>query len=105
MKKPSLRVSKWMGDIPVEAECTACAGVRFNVRPISHRPNREEYQKSLQSAFTAHMKNVHSQEDANEGSRDRQGSHGTSLGPPFAPQRLLSRKLSTTRREKCRPGS
>jgi len=66
MKKPSLRVSKWMGDIPVEAECTACAGVRFNVRPISHRPNREEYQKSLQSAYDAHLKNAHPQEDAKE---------------------------------------
>jgi hypothetical protein len=66
MKKPSLRVSKWMGDIPVEAECTACAGVRFTVSPISHRPTRE-YQKSLQSAFDAHLKNVHPQQHANEG--------------------------------------
>ena len=66
MKKPSLHVSKWMGDIPVEAECTACAGVRFNVRPISHRPNREEYQKSLQGAFDAHLKSAHPQEDAKE---------------------------------------
>lgn len=68
MKKPSLRVSKWMGDIPVEAECTACAGVRFNVRPVSHRPNREEYLRSLQSAFDAHLKNAHPQEDANQSS-------------------------------------
>ena len=67
MKRPSLRVSRWMGDIPVEGECTSCAGVRFNVRPISHRPNREEYQKSLQGAFGAHLKNVHVREDSNEG--------------------------------------
>jgi len=66
MKKPSLRVSKWMGDIPVEAECTACAGVRFNVKPVSHRPNREAYQKSLQTAFDAHLKNAHPEKDANE---------------------------------------
>jgi hypothetical protein len=66
MKRPSLRVSKWLGDIPVEGECTACAGVRFNVRPISHRPNREEYGKSLQSAFDAHLKNVHFGEPASE---------------------------------------
>jgi hypothetical protein len=66
MKKPSLRVSKWMGDIPVEAECAVCAGVRFNVSPISHRPNREEYQESLQSAFDAHLKNAHPRKDANE---------------------------------------
>src|ERR1700733_15858969 len=67
MKRPSLRVSRWMGDIPVEGECTSCAGVRFNVRPISHRPNREEYQNSLQGAFGAHLKNVHVREDSNEG--------------------------------------
>jgi hypothetical protein len=66
MKKPSLRVSKWMGTIPVEGECTACAGVRFNVRPISHRPNRLEYEKSLQSAFGAHYKNVHLQEEGSD---------------------------------------
>lgn len=62
MKRPFLRVSRWLGDIPVEGECTACAGVRFNVRAISHRPNREEYQKSLQSAFRAHLKNAHCSE-------------------------------------------
>jgi hypothetical protein len=68
MKRSSLRVSKWLGDIPVEGECTVCAGVRFNVRPISHRPNREEYRKSLQSAFDAHVKNVHPGEAAVKGS-------------------------------------
>jgi hypothetical protein len=66
MKRPSLRVTKWLRDIPVEGECTACAGVRFNVRPISHRPNREEYQKSLQSAFAAHFKSVHPCEEASQ---------------------------------------
>jgi len=68
MKRPSLRVSKWMLDIPVEAECTACTGVRFDVRPSGHRPNRVEYQKSLQSAFDAHFKKVHVREEGARGS-------------------------------------
>jgi hypothetical protein len=67
MKRPSLRVSKWMLDIPVEAECTACAGVRFGVRPSGHRPNRVEYEKSLQSAFDAHFKKVHLHEEGTRG--------------------------------------
>jgi hypothetical protein len=63
MKKPSLRVTKWLGDIPVAAECTSCAGVAFEVKSASHRPTREEYQKSLQSQFDAHRKKVHTLQD------------------------------------------
>jgi hypothetical protein len=63
MKKPSLRVTKWLGDIPVAAECTSCVGVGFEVKSTSHRPTREEYQKSLQSQFDAHFKKVHARPD------------------------------------------
>jgi hypothetical protein len=60
MKKPSLRVTKWLGDIPVEAECTACpAAGKFRVSSISHRPSREEYVKNLERAFDHHFKSVH----------------------------------------------
>jgi hypothetical protein len=61
MKKPVLRVTKWLADIPVEANCTACPGVAFRAKGSSHRPNREEYQKSLQSQFDAHCQAIHSQ--------------------------------------------
>jgi hypothetical protein len=64
MKKPSLRVTKWLADIPVEAACSICAGVQFQVKPISHRPGRVEYQQSLQHQFDAHVKATHKQ--ANE---------------------------------------
>jgi hypothetical protein len=64
MKKPSLRVTKWLRDIPVEAECVACpGGAKFKAASSSHRPNREEYQRSLQSAFDHHLKIVHAQGD------------------------------------------
>jgi len=60
MKKPFLRVTKWLGDIPLEAECTACPGAgKFHPTPASHRPNREEYAKQLQRAFDNHFKSVH----------------------------------------------
>jgi hypothetical protein len=59
MKKPFLRVTKWLGDIPVEAECLSCPGTHFQAKSASHRPNRVEYQKSLQEQFDAHLKTVH----------------------------------------------
>jgi hypothetical protein len=62
MKKPTLRVTKWLGDIPVEAGYSACTGVVFRAKGSSHRPNREEFQKSIQAQFDEHCKAVHSQE-------------------------------------------
>jgi hypothetical protein len=61
MKKPAIRVTKWLGDIPVEAVCSACAGASFKAKGSSHRPNREEYQKSLQSQFEEHLKLKHAE--------------------------------------------
>jgi hypothetical protein len=61
MKKPTIRVTKWLSDIPVEATCTACANVLFRAKGESHRPNREEYQSSLQLQFDAHVKAEHNQ--------------------------------------------
>jgi len=66
MKKPSLRVTKWLGDIPVAAECTSCVAVAFDAKSSSHRPTREEYQRSLQSQFDAHFKKVHARPDASQ---------------------------------------
>ena len=65
MKKPFLRVTKWLGDIPVEAECTACpAAGKFRATSTSHRPNREEYQKQLERAFDHHLKSAHAGDDS-----------------------------------------
>ena len=61
MKKPILRVTKWLADIPVEAQCTLCPATSFRAQGTSHRPNREEYQKSLQAQFEVHCKAVHSE--------------------------------------------
>jgi hypothetical protein len=59
MKKPTLRVTKWLGDIPVEANCTGCPGVLFKAIRASNRPNKEEYKKSLQAQFDAHFQSLH----------------------------------------------
>jgi hypothetical protein len=65
-KKPNLRVTKWLsGDIPLEAECTACADARFNVqfdpRERFHQPTRQSCAHQLQRQYDAHLKAVHCQ--------------------------------------------
>jgi len=67
MPKPFLRVTKWLGDIPVEAECRACpGGDTFRVQPSGHRPKRDEYAKQLQRAFEEHLQRVHVQANVKE---------------------------------------
>ena len=65
MKKPFMRVTKWLGDIPVEARCTSCPATMFKAQGSGHRTNREEYKKSLEAQFEAHMANVHKSENHN----------------------------------------
>ena len=41
MKKPTLRVTKCLGDIPIEANCTACSDLSFKPRlQLIGRPQR-----------------------------------------------------------------
>src|SRR5215470_9213640 len=58
-KKPMVRVTKWLSDIPIEAQCTACPTVSFRAKVTNHRPNREEYKQSLQAQFDEHCRFVH----------------------------------------------
>ena len=62
MKKPTIRVTKWLNDIPIEATCTMCPAMSFKAHGSSHRPNRDEYQKSLQMQFDSHLKTTHEPE-------------------------------------------
>jgi hypothetical protein len=69
MKNPFIRVTQWLGDIPVQASCTACADAIFRVKPAGHRPNREEYQADLARQFDAHYKQVHAAAGAGESAK------------------------------------
>ncbi len=64
MKKPIIRVTKWLSDIPVEGHCSVCPDVFFRAQGSTHRPNREEYQKSLQAQFDEHCKATHQHSQA-----------------------------------------
>jgi hypothetical protein len=70
VKKPFLRVTKWLGNIPVEAQCTSCVDVKFQVRSTSHRPSREQYEKALQREFDRHCRTVHRPEGTSEGAAE-----------------------------------
>jgi hypothetical protein len=60
MNQPVLRVTKWLGDIPGEEQCTRCPA-SFKAQGTRHRPHREEYQRSLQAPFGAYSKDAHSE--------------------------------------------
>jgi len=64
MKKPFLRVTKWLGDIPVEAICALCPDFVFRASSSHHRPNKIEYQEKLQQSFDRHVKDTHPPADA-----------------------------------------
>jgi hypothetical protein len=59
MTKPTLRVTKWLADIPVEACCSVCAGPVFRAVPNLHRPEKINYQKQLMDAFNRHVAEAH----------------------------------------------
>jgi len=61
MKRPMVRATKWLGDIPVEGVCSQCPAVSFRAQSSSHRPNREEYQRSLQAQFEEHCRLAHAE--------------------------------------------
>jgi hypothetical protein len=69
MKMPSLRISKWLGDIPVEGYCSSCSDIQFKAQSTSHRPTRAQFQRSIQGAFDAHLKSVHLGEVAAQADR------------------------------------
>src|SRR5450631_4763819 len=62
MKKPMLRVTKWLGDIPVEGCCTLCPGSLFHAASGHHRPQKAEYTERLQRAFDRHVADCHQRE-------------------------------------------
>ena len=59
MKKPTIRVTKWLVDIPVGSRSQRVSWRRLQGKGSSRRPNREDYQKSPHEQFDAHCKAMH----------------------------------------------
>jgi hypothetical protein len=64
MKKPELKVTKLVGNAPVEGTCTACPTVGFETGSIVGDP--KEHQAELERLFADHFKRVHLHEDASQ---------------------------------------
>jgi len=72
-----MRVTKWSGDIALEAECSICELARFKVaewnsgEPL-HQPDRQHYQDILQEAFESHRRVAHGvrNEKDNDGTKN-----------------------------------
>jgi hypothetical protein len=62
MKKPALRVIKWLGDIPIEGRCALCPETLFRAASSHHRPQKAEYIESLQREFDRHVADCHREE-------------------------------------------
>jgi hypothetical protein len=62
MKKPTLRVTKWLKDIPVEGCCSLCPESLFHASSPHYRPQKAEYTESLQHAFDRHVVDCHPRE-------------------------------------------
>jgi len=67
MKKPLLRVTKWLGDIPIEGRCTLYPERLFHAASAHHRPQKAEYIERLQRAFDSHVADCHREEIAAPG--------------------------------------
>ena len=64
MKRPFLRVTRWLGTIPLEAQCTACPASAFKAHFSGHRPELTQCQRSLQAQFDEHVRKIHPESDA-----------------------------------------
>ena len=78
-QKPELRITKWLRriqsagqQIPLEAECTACADAQFKIKHDKrrewmnifggigmHNPDRDNCMRILEKLFAEHLKLVH----------------------------------------------
>ena len=63
MKKPALRVTRWLRDIPIEGCCTACPDSLFRVASTHHRPQKIVYSELLQREFDRHVADSHAKSD------------------------------------------
>lgn len=59
MKKPVLRVTRWLRDIPIEGHCSLCPGTLFRAASPHHRPDKANYIERLQLAFDRHVIDLH----------------------------------------------
>ena len=90
-QKPELRITKWLRriqsagqQIPLEAECAACADAQFKIKHDKrrewtnifggigmHNPDRNNCMHILEELFAEHLKLVHPDEDETQSNPPR----------------------------------
>src|SRR5260370_40954884 len=55
MKKSALRVTKWLGDVPIETRCSLCPETVCHAASPHHGPQKADYIESYQRAFGARV--------------------------------------------------
>ena len=66
MKKPALRVTKWLGDTPIEGRCSLPETL-FHAASSHQRLQKAEYIERLQRAFDSHIADCHREDVAAPG--------------------------------------
>jgi len=56
---PFLKVTKWLGDIPVEGVCSSCPDAEFRPSWKDHRPQKDANEEKMKQAFDRHFREVH----------------------------------------------
>ena len=64
---PSLKVTKWMGNIPIEGVCTACPDAQFRPSWAHHKPQKAVNEEKMRQAFDRHCRDVHGSEASHSG--------------------------------------
>jgi hypothetical protein len=63
MKEPSLKVTKWLGNIPIEGVCTYCPDAQFRPSWNHHKPEKNAIEEKMKQAFDRHFREAHMRED------------------------------------------
>jgi len=66
IKKPSLRIIKFNGLVPVGGRCTACEGISFHLTLPDRVTDPQVGANALQEQFQLHFDHVHLREDASQ---------------------------------------
>jgi hypothetical protein len=66
VQKPILKLTKWLGDIPIQGECSVCLSLETFATVPAARPDRTDCMEQLERAFARHVAEFHQPLRAND---------------------------------------
>jgi hypothetical protein len=74
MAAPSLKFTRWLGDIPLSGQCSICLSkARFQVKQTA-KPDKTGCKAQLQQAFDRHLEGAHGGEESKSHARRDSGA-------------------------------